>query len=409
MLKTYLKIAWRTAIRNRSFTAISLGSLVLGITLFFLISLWVKDEMSYDAAFAVDEQVCRLESDLISPDGKESKSSNVGWPIGKTLKAQYPEIDALTYLRDWRPIVKMKDDRFFEYALYADESFFTVFGYQLAEGDATTALQHPYSVVLTKALKEKYFGQESALGKTIMIYDTVPFKVTGVFGDLPANSHLRFDMIGSFASGCSLNPGMCEEEFAKGWFDVNVYNYVRLKKSVGVAATSAKIRNLVQVAGKEAVTASGFKAALSLRPVKDIYLYSDIPTARGTVGNIKTIQLFLAIGIFILLIACLNFINLSTARSVERAKEIGIQKVLGNDRPKLIVQFLTEAAVLCSIAALISIILMVALLPLFNAFTGKLFTVSSLLSTGNLLLLLGHHRCPGATGRLLPRLGAVVL
>lgn len=389
MLKTYFKIAWRKALRNRSFTAISLGSLVLGITLFFLISLWVKDELSYDASFASQEQVCRLESDLISPDGKESKNSSVGWPIGKTLKAQYPEIEALTYLRDWRPVVKMKEDRFFEYALYADESFFSVFNYPLAEGDAATALQQPYSVVLTQTLKEKYFGKEPALGKTIMIYDTVPFKVTGVFAELPSNTHLRFDMLGSFASGCSLSPGSCEEEFAKGWFDINVYNYVRLKKGTPVAATSAKIRNLVQVAGKEAVTQSGFKATLSLRPISDIYLYSDMPTARGPVGNIKTIRLFLAIGIFILLIACLNFINLSTARSIERAKEIGIQKVLGNNRPKLIAQFLTEAAVLCSIAALLSIILTVALLPLFNTFTGKSFVVSSLLSPGNLLLLSG--------------------
>jgi putative ABC transport system permease protein len=120
VFKTYFKIAWRTALRNRSFTAISLGSLVLGITLFFLISLWVKDEMGYDAQFANQQQVCRLESEMIRPDGQVSKMGAVGWPIGKTLKAQYPEIESLTYLRDWRPIVKQKETRFYEEALFAD-------------------------------------------------------------------------------------------------------------------------------------------------------------------------------------------------------------------------------------------------------------------------------------------------
>lgn len=389
MIKTYLKIAWRTALRNRSFTAISLGSLVLGITLFFLISLWVKDERGFDARFANQEQVCRLESDMIRPDGQVSKMSAVGWPIGKTLKAQYPEIESLTYLREWHPIINQKDIRFYEDALYADEQFFAVFGFPLQEGNPATALQQPFSVVITPAIKEKYFGEGEALGKVLMVNDTTPYKVTGVFAPLPAESHLRFDMIGSFASACSLNPGMCEEELADGWFDINVYNYVRLNKNATVAATNDKIKNLVQVAGKKAVAETGFKTNLSLRPVKDIYLYSGMPTGQGTVGNFKTIQLFLAIGIFILLIACLNFINLSTARSVERAKEIGIQKVLGNDRKRLILQFLTEAAVLCTIAAIISIILMVALLPAFNTFAGKSFTVRSLLTLDNLLLLSG--------------------
>lgn len=390
MFKTYFKIAWRTAIRNRRFTAISLGSLVLGITLFFLISLWVKDEMAYDADFAGQEQVCRVESDLITPDGQSDKMASVGWPVGKTLKAQYPEIEHLTYLRGWHPIITFKDARFYEDALYADEHFFSVFGYQLQEGNPATALEEPYSVIITQALKEKYFGKGTAYGKVLMINDTVPYKVTGVLAQLPSASHLRFDMIGSLATYCSINAKDCEQEFASGWFDMNMFNYVRLNKNASAAATTARIKNLVQTAGKEAVAKYGFKTHLSLRPVKDIYLYSGLPTTgKGAIGNIKTIQIFLAIGIFILLIACLNFINLSTARSMERAKEIGIQKVLGNNRRKLILQFLTEAAVLCTVAAIISVLLMVALLPVFNDFTGKTFTVATLFTPGNGLLLSG--------------------
>lgn len=389
MFKTFFKIAWRTALRNRSFTAISLGSLVLGITLFFFISLWVKDEMSYDASFAGREEVCRVESDLITPDGQSEKMGSVGWPVGKTLQAQYPEIEHVTYLRSWYPIINFKEAHFYEDALIADHQFFKVLGFPLQEGDPATALNAPYSVVITRELKEKYFGKEEALGKIMTINDTLSYKVTGVFGDLPKNSHLRFDMIGSFATFCSMYPRDCEQEYASGWFDMNVYNYVKLAPKATAATTTARIKNLVQVAGREAVAKWGYKNNLSLRPVKDIYLYSGLTTAKGTVGNFKTIQLFTAIGIFILLIACLNFINLSTARSVERAKEIGIQKVLGNSRGKLIGQFLTEAAVLCSIAALISLLLMIALLPAFNEFTGKNFTMKELFTPGNGLLLSG--------------------
>lgn len=389
MFKTYFKIAWRTAIRNRSFTAITLGSLVLGITLFFFITLWVKDEMSYDTHFAAGDRICRVETELIVPDGPAEKMPAVGWPVGQTLKAKYPEIESVTYVKDWRPIVQIKEERIYEDALYADAEFFNVFGYKLQAGNPATALKDPYSVVISQQVKEKYFGKEEAIGKMLQINNGNPYKVTGVFGKLPDKSHLRFDMVGSFSTYCSMNAEECATEFASGWFDINVYNYVKLHENTSVITTTGKISNLVQTDGKEAVKATGFKSNLYLRPVKDIYLYSDMRTGIGTVGNITTVKLFFSIGLFILLIACLNFINLSTARSAERAKEIGIQKVLGNNRRKLILQFLTEAALLCTIAAIISLLLMIMLLPAFNTFSGKTLTLTSLLSIENMLLLSG--------------------
>jgi putative ABC transport system permease protein len=387
MFKTYFKIAWRNAIKNRSFTLISMSSLVLGITLFFFISLWVKDEMGYDTHFPDADRVFRLETTLITPQGKTDNTPSVGWPIGKVL-ATYPEVEHLTYVKNWQPVISFNEAHFYEDALYADNQFFNVFGYRLQQGNPATALSAPFSIVITPELKEKYFGKEDAIGKELEMNHEL-YKVTGVFAPLPVNSHLKFDMIGSFSSFCAINPEECKDEFTKGWFDINIYNYVKLRQTASALTTGAKIKDLVQQAGKEAVTETGFKAALSLRPVKDVYLYSGMRTAKGTVGNISTVKLFLVIGIFILLIACLNFINLSTARSMERAKETGIQKVLGNSRRRLIVQFLTETALLCTIAAIISIILMVALLPVFNNFTGKVFTIGSLLSASNLLLLSG--------------------
>ncbi|NML24094.1 FtsX-like permease family protein [Pseudoflavitalea sp. G-6-1-2] len=388
MIRSFLKMSWRNAVKNRQFTLISLSSLVLGITLFFLISIWAKDELSYDQHFPDADRVCRIETNLLMPDGASERTPAVGWPVGKNLQSRYPEIESLTYLRGWSPIIKHNQGYYYETALMADKGFFNVFGYALEEGSAATALEAPYSVVISAALKEKYFGSTDALGKVLMMDDTVQYRVTGVFKELPENSHLKFDMIGSFSTFCSMFPQDCEEEFTKGWFDLNVFNYVKLKSTASLLSTEAKISGLVLDAGKDQVAASGFKATLALRPVKDIYLYSDARTARGPIGNIKSVKLFLSIGLFILLIACLNFINLSTAKSVERAKEIGVQKVLGNSRARLIMQFLSEAAFMCILASLLSIILVMALLSPFNEFTGKHLTMGDLFSWSNLLTLL---------------------
>lgn len=389
MLKNYFKIAWRNSLKNKTFTLISIVSLVIGITLFFLIGIWTKGELSYDKNFKSPDKICRVQSTTITKDGAVSRFQTVGWPIGKILSTQYPEIESVCYLRNWSPIIYFKENHFYENALFADQNFFSVFGYQLKEGNPSSALSEPFSLVISKELEQKYFGNEPAIGKTIMISDTIPYKITGVFKDLSAPSHLKFDMIGSFSSFCSLNSGACEEEFASGWFDLNVYNYIRLKPTASVATVESKIKNLVLDQGKEAVKKYGFKSTLSLMPFSDIYLHSGMPTGAGSTGNYKTVRLFVIIGIFILLIACLNFINLTTARSAERVKEIGVKKVLGSDRKRLIIQFLFETAVLCSIAAIISLLLTTLLLPVFNQFTGKTFTLGDLFSTGNMFLLMG--------------------
>lgn len=387
MLKNYLKVAWRNALINRSYTLISLSSLVLGITLFFFITLWVKDELSYDKNLKSPEKICRIETNTVMQDGTTNKLQTVGWPIGKILSEQYPEVESLTYMKEWAPVIYFNDTHFYEDALYADKDFFKVFGYELQEGNTSNALSEPYSLIITQTLKEKYFKNQDALGQVLMINDTIPYKITGVFKKLSASSHLKFDMIGSFSTYCARYPQDCNREFASGWFDVNVYNYVRLRKTASPQMAESKIKNLVLQKGKDAVAATGFKPTLSLTPVSKIYLYSNMPTAKGPVGNIKTVNLFLVIGIFILIIACLNFINLTTAKSLDRAKEIGIKKVLGSNSKKLIFQFLTEAALSCSIAAVVSIIMMIVLLPLFNQFSGKLFTISTLFSAGNILMM----------------------
>lgn len=343
--------------------------------------------MSYDGDYASDNSVFRIETNTEMQDGQKSTFQTVGWPVGKSLTAKYPEIESLTYLRDWSPVITKDGNHFYEDALYADENFFSVMNFKLAKGNAATALKEPYSIVISEAVAGKYFGNEDAMGKTLMVNDTVPYKVTGVLVKNTIPSHLKFDMIGALTTYYSMYPDDTKNEFTSGWFDLNMYNYVKLKKGVSAEGFQTKIKDLVLRDGKEVVEATGFKSQLSLRPVSEIYLYSGMPTGKGTVGNIQTVKLFLLISIFILLIACLNFINLTTSKSVDRAKEIGIKKVLGSNRQKLILQFLTETGILCVTASIISALLMMLLLDSFNTFTGKTFTFTDLFSLSNVLLL----------------------
>lgn len=386
MVKNYIKIALRNATKNGKHTAISLASLILGLVFSLLITVWVKDELSYDKGFKDADKIYRVETNTIA-NGTNTPLPTVGWPVGMALKTEYPEIAHLTYIALWKPIITFKGLKFYEDAFYADSSFFSVFGYELAEGNTANALKEPFSLVISEKLKEKYFADGNAIGKVLMLNDTIPYKITGVFKDLSKRSHLKFDMIGSFASYCSLRPEDCQREFASGWFDVNVFNYVKLKDNVDGAGFSQKIKDLVLRDGKAVVEASGFKCTLMLRPIEDIYLKSGMSTGNLALGNIKMVRLFILIGIFILVIACLNFINLTTAKSIERAKEIGVKKVLGIAKGSLIIQFLFETALMCLAALIISMVTISFLVPLFNQFTGKDVSLPDLFSISNLLLM----------------------
>ena len=292
-------------------------------------------------------------------------------------------------MRGWRPVISFKGNRFYESAFYADSNFFRVFDYPMLEGDPRTALTEPRSLVISESLRQKYFGNEGhAVGRTLILSDSIPYRVTGVLKIPATPSHLRFDMLGSFSSLTSTDPKDFQKEFSTGWFDVNVYNYVKINRPSSPASLTAKVKDLILRDGKAAVASTGMKSTLLVRPVADIHLYSGMSTGIEPTGNIATLRLFVLVGVFILVIACLNFINLTTARSVERAREIGIKKVLGAGRRSLILQFLTESAWLCLTAALVSMAILIVALPAFNTLTGKTFSLSGLSTPGNLFLLL---------------------
>jgi putative ABC transport system permease protein len=390
MFYNYLKIAFRSFAKHKGYTLINLFGLATGLTLFFLIAVWVRHELTYDAAVPHRERVFRLEATVRPADGNLMNLSSVGWPVGEILKNQYPEVEKLTYVKQWAPLLVKKEGNYVsENALMADEHFFDVLGYPLAQGDAATALQKPFSLVLTQALARKYFGQANPLGQVLMVNDTLPYQITGVLAELPPNNHLAFDGLISLATVCAMFPADCKYEYSEGWFDLNVYNYARLKPSVNPEAFGQKIKDLVGERAAEAVKKVGMSYTMQLRPVGDVYLHSGMSTAGGPVGSARSVYFFGGIGALILLIASFNFINLATARAVERAKEVGVRKVLGSHRQALVAQFLAEALLLCVGAGALALAAAGLALPLFNDFAGKQFSLGQLWSVGHLALLAG--------------------
>lgn len=389
MIRYQLRTALRSLQHRRLFTVINVAGLAMAVACSWPIGLWVLDELNFDRFLPNAERVFRIETTTASPDGKQLALPAVGWPVGKTIQANFPEVEQLTYLKAWSPQLKHRGAYLKEQGLMADDHFLGVLGYELAQGDPKTALKEPFSVVLSPEAEAKYFGKGGGMGKLLMINDTLPHRVTGILKDVPRQGHLQFTMVRSLTSLHTLFPQDMTYEYADGWFDINVANYVLLRKGVNAQAFAAKIRPLVERWGREKSKQTGMHSTLQLRPLPEVYLRSKMPTTNGPVGDSNALYLFGAIGVFILLIASLNVINLTTAGASERAKEVGIKKALGGHPAQLTGQFLTEAALVCISATAIGVALVVVLLPTFSTFTGKPFTVANLMTPLSLGLLVG--------------------
>ena len=261
---------------------------------------------------------------------------------------------------------------------YADSGFFRLFDFPALEGDLETALQEPNSLVLSETLARKLFGQDQALGRTLLLgEDSLPCTVKGVVR-VPRRSHIRFEALLSFDTLRVINPEMYEEEMAQGWLDLNVINYVLLHEGADAEVLESKIRDLPRKHAGEYLERWGSTYQLGLEPFNDIYLRSDYGNWLGPKSDIDYVYLLTFVGLFLLFIACVNFINLSTARSMKRAKEIGLRKVVGSTRGALVRQFLVEALVMCLLALVVALGLAVALLPYFNSLAAKTFTTGDM-------------------------------
>ena len=369
MTHNYLKTTIRSLARHKGFTVINVVGLAVGLAGCILIGFYVHDELAYDDFFTEPDRIYRL------------GGGTVGWPYGRILEAEYPEVERAVYMRSYPTYpIKQGDKLLYEKLLYADGGFLSTFGYPLAAGDAATALQAPYSIVLSTPLAEELFGEDKpAVGQSLTLGDSLRFAVTGVV-DVPRRSHIQFDALMSFETLRAVSPEFYEAEMSGGWLDLNVITYLQLRPGVDASSFGDKIADLPRERAPEYLARWGSSYQLGLERADKIYLYSEAGNTIGPKSSIDYVYLLGAVGVFLLIIAGVNFINLTTARSVDRAKEVGVRKVVGSSRAPLVRQFLGESLVLCFLSLLVAIGLVFLALPGFNTLTAKSFAPADMIT-----------------------------
>lgn len=395
MIKNYLKVAWRNLLKHRGFTLINIAGLATGLACFILIALYVVDELSFDRFNDKAERIYRINSDIIF-GGTPLHMSVSPDIMGETLKKDYPEVEQYTriYNSNGSKLIRKGKEFLSEGDVaHVDSTFFDVFTFPAIEGDPKTALNEPNTVVLTESAARKYFGTTHVLGKTLETNDngTTLYKVTAVIRDMPHNAQFHFDFLFSM------------DNVDYGWGNYlshNFHTYLLLQKDADYHALEQKFpeyinkyvlpqaQSFMQVKSMADFEKAGNKLVYSLIPLTRVHLYSDWNLELSPGGSIQYVYIFSAVAFFILLIACINFMNLTTARSAGRAREVGIRKVLGTERKNLVFQFLTESTLMVFISLLLAIGIAALVLPMFNNVAAKSISLQSLTSPLILPLLL---------------------
>lgn len=384
MLKNYFLISFRNIVRHKVYSFINIAGLAVGITCCIFIFLYVRLELSYDAYHPDVDRIYRVGLNKKTESGESIQASNL-IPMGPTLKDNYPQVEYAGRINSpfSQPTVRYRDKIFKEENIYkADPDIFSIFHIPFLQGDSKTALEHPNTAVLTETFSEKYFGDEDPLGKTIHI-NTKDFMVTGIVENPPQNSHLQFD--------CVLSYKITDEpEWMSGWHALATpaLTYIKLKSGIHPDEFEELIRDVPYTYIGEQLDEMGTEYTNFLQPIRDIHLYSLSDAGKKPSRSLIYVYIFSAVGVLILLIACMNFMNLSTARSANRSCEVGIRKVVGAHRGQLIRQFVGESLIITFIALMVAVTTARLMLPLYNKLAGVQFTSSTLVQPVTILSLL---------------------
>lgn len=372
MLKNYLKIAFRNLVKHKVFSFINITGLTVGIACCLLLLLYIKDETGYDQHHLHAKDLYRVTTIFHNADGSEPHIPTSSPPIVMTMRSEFPEVINATRIVSPPGVdqflIKYKENTFFEdKGLIVDSTFFQIFAYQFAAGNPEKALVQPNSVVLTQELAYKIFGKLDVLEEIINI-NTNDYKVTGIVQNPDKKSHIEANFFTSMESE-GLGEFVARET---NWAGQNfVYSYIQLNSASSPEALEAKLPAFLDKYGAASLKARGMDKSLVLQRVTDIHLKSHFNRELSQNGSIVYIYVLSAIAVFMLLIACINFMNLSTAKAMQRASEVGVRKTLGATQTLLIRQFLSEAMLIVFVAVLMSLILVEILLPFFNNLTGK--------------------------------------
>jgi putative ABC transport system permease protein len=372
MLKNYLITTFQYLQKNKAFSVINLIGLTLGLTVSFFALLYVNFEMSYDSYHENADHIYRVVTDVKSSTGIDYRGSAL--PLAPAIQDAFPEVKASTRIvLDYLIIQKEGGAASEEKIAYADSSFFSVFTFPFVSGNANKSLNVPFNIVLSKSSAKKYFGDADPVGQIILINGKERAYVTGVMKDIPHNSHFRVDMLVSISTLLDVwNPGL-----ATRWISARASTYLLLYENANVADLQQEFPSFIE----KHYDQHEFRYTLLLEPLKDVYLHGKPRGSRSgsaVTGNPNNLYILSVVAGFVLLIASFNFVNLTTAFSLHRAREIGVRKILGASRGQLIIQFLSDAMLLSVSACLLSIVLMILLMPLFHQLSGKVIEFSIL-------------------------------
>lgn len=399
MLKNHFKIAWRNLWKNKSFSFINIAGLAVGMAASVLILLWIRNELSYDEYHADADRIYRVAVDIQSSAANRI-FARTSAPLAPALEKDFPQVEHAVRLWQWNNLlVKYGEENiFYEDNYYlVDPGIFDVLTIPLIQGDARTALNRPSTLVIAEETAKKYFGGEDPIGKTLLINDK-EFEVTGVMQELPHNSHLKFNLITSFAT-------LENEDWFKNdmqnWHSTMFYTYIKVKEHVDIPALENQIKTAANPYVGEVL---GSAYNYFLQPIQDIHLYSDLRNEAEVPGNAVNVYIFTVVAILILLIACLNNINLTTAQSSNRAKEVGVRKAVGAAKVNLFNQFVSESLLLTALALVLAMLLVFATHPVFEYLSGQTYNLGQIFTPRLIIVLLGLTFLVGMAAAIYPAL-----
>lgn len=365
MLKNNVKIAARNILKNKKSNIINIIGLTVGFTFSFFILLWVQDEMSYDKFHEKAQRISRVTQNYLLFNSHFARCSPAFAPL---LEENFPGIECVR-LNQCRSILRIDNIKYYnEKFFFADKSVFDVFDIKLKKGNIQTALQNPHSIIISEKAARKYFGNTDPMGKILPIINTKinndeeqDYKITGIMEEIPGNSHFHMDIIASFTSQST--------DFSRKWHMMgNFYTYVLLPTRYPVSLVEDRLPEFLD---KHVGKNTSKYISLHLQPLTKIHLHSNLDREIEVNGNIKIVRIFTLAAFLILIIACINYMNFATAKSGQRCKEVGVRKLFGADRKEIIKQFFGESVILFVFTFILSVILMIILLPIFNNLSGK--------------------------------------
>ncbi len=365
ILKNYFKVSWRNLKRQKSYSIINIGGLSIGLACFILIFLYIQHELSYDKFFANWDRIYRVYN---APDGNDflgkNKSAVTPAPLARALMNDHPEVEYATTFDPYQMLLELDEEHhFWEYGVSADPNFFNVFPYTFIEGHPETALNHPQTLVLTASFAAKVFGDKSPLGKSL-IYREKSFQISAVVQDPPSNSSLNF----SFVINIESSRGYQEEMKRSKWGGNGYKTFFTVKSNTNVRQLEGKMPELIE---KYWIDPVKYPQKYVFEPLSEVHLQNDLNFDVGVKGSRKQLVLFSVVALLVLALASINYTNLALARSVNRAKEVGLRKTIGARKGQLSFQFLCEAILLSFFALILSLALVALILPVFGRFVGR--------------------------------------